>query len=65
MMIEAQDKKRGQVLGTFRLPAARWEAFGEQATAADSDRSKVLNALVAWYDREPGARLPQRPATNP
>jgi hypothetical protein len=35
-----------------------WERFGE---VAEPDRSAVLRAFVAWYVREPGAKLPVRP----
>lgn len=45
----------------FRTAAACWARLGERAQVADSDRTKVINELVAWYNREPGARLPKRP----
>jgi hypothetical protein len=63
-MINPQDQDRGQTLGTFRLPRLRWAIFGDRARSAGTDRSKVLNEMVAWYNREPGARLPKRPAAE-
>lgn len=43
------------------MPHDRWQRLGEAATAAGTDRTKALNALAAWYTREPGAKLPTRP----
>ncbi len=38
----------------------------ETATAAEgTDRAKIINQLVRWYLRRPGARLPDRPARRP
>jgi hypothetical protein len=38
----------------------------ETATAdAGTDRAKVINQLVRWYLRRPGAKLPERPARWP
>lgn len=45
-----------------RMSDARWDALGDKAKAAGSDRSKVINELAAWYVREDGAELPERPA---
>ncbi len=36
-------------------------AFDAAAAAAGSNRSKVTEALWAWYARRPGAELPERP----
>lgn len=44
-----------------RMPEERWNALGDKAKAAGSDRSKVINELTAWYTREDGAELPDRP----
>jgi len=43
------------------MPAELWQRLGEVAEAAGMDRSAVIRALVAWYVREPGAKLPRRP----
>ncbi|MFB9924409.1 hypothetical protein ACFORO_10510 [Amycolatopsis halotolerans] len=47
---------------SVRIPDKRWKTLGEKAKDAGSDRSKVLNDLAAWYVRENGAELPERPA---
>jgi hypothetical protein len=38
-----------------------WDRFGELAAAVGSDRSTVIRELIAWYVRQPGAKLPNRP----
>ncbi len=37
----------------------RWERFGKRA--GDTRRAEVVRALIDWYLREPGAKLPDRP----
>lgn len=64
-MVNPQEQSRGQILGTFRLPRLRWEAFGDKTRSVGTDRSKALNEMVAWYNREPGAKLPKRPSVEP
>ena len=48
----------------FRLDDHLWTRFDEAIgrTNPDSDRSKVLRQFIAWYVREPGAKLPARPS---
>lgn len=46
---------------TVAVPDERWEAFGVAAAALGTDRSKLLNLVMAWYAREPDVRLPRRP----
>lgn len=46
---------------SIRLSDERWEALDKAAGDAGTDRVKLIAALVAWYLREKGARLPQRP----
>lgn len=46
---------------TVRMPDERWDKLGEKAARSGSDRGKVLNDLAAWYVREDGAELPERP----
>lgn len=43
------------------MPNERWEKLAEEAERAGSDRSKVINDMAAWYTREDGAKLPERP----
>ena len=38
---------------------ARWERFGD--AAGTTRRAEVIRALIDWYLREPGAKLPDRP----
>jgi hypothetical protein len=45
----------------IRVDPALWERFGAATAKADTDRSAVLRAFMAWYSREPGARQPIRP----
>lgn len=42
---------------SVRVPDPRWERFGELT----GNRAEVLNAFMAWFNREPGAKLPKRP----
>jgi hypothetical protein len=44
-----------------RVPKERWDRFEETTSEAESDRSKVLNEFIAWYNREPGSKMPRRP----
>lgn len=39
-----------------------WDGFGAATERqGEPDRSTVLRAFMAWYQRIPGAKLPQRP----
>lgn len=49
----------------FRVPQDKWNEFGESVRTQDTDRSKLVNAFIDWYMREPGAKLPQRPDAPP
>lgn len=40
----------------------RWVRFGKRA--GNTNRAAVLRAFMDWYTREPGAKLPQRPAAD-
>jgi len=46
---------------SVRMPKERWEKLDEKAKQAGSDRTKVVNDLAAWYVKEDGAELPERP----
>lgn len=49
-------------IARIRIPWSRWSRLARAAKAIGSDRAKVVNELVAWYLREPNAKLPERPA---
>ena len=53
---------RGTPHAAVRMPEDVWRRFGEAAEQAGTDRSELIRAFVAWYLREPGAKLPTRPA---
>ena len=44
-----------------RVPLPRWDRFDAATQEQGTDRSKVINEFIAWYNREPGAKLPKRP----
>jgi hypothetical protein len=46
---------------SIRMSDERWEALDKKSKQAGSDRAKVVNDLAAWYVREDGAELPERP----
>lgn len=37
-----------------------WNLFG--VLVGDRNRSAIIREFIAWYVRQPGATLPQRPA---
>lgn len=43
----------------IRVPQGRWDTFG--ALVGMRERARVVNEFIAWFNREPGAKLPQRP----
>jgi len=38
-----------------------WYDFDAGAKSLDTERAAVIRELIAWYLREPGAKLPERP----
>lgn len=44
-----------------RLDDDMWHKLGLAAVEAGTDRSVIIRALVAWWLREPGAKIPKRP----
>ena len=44
---------------TFRMKKKAWDALGE--AVGRQNRSQVIRQFIAWYVREPGAKLPKRP----
>lgn len=51
-------------ISRFRIDGDQWKAFAD-AVPDDTDRSAVLRSFVAWYMRQPGAKLPDRPPAGP
>lgn len=62
--VPVPDGERDAKARNVRMTDARWDRLGEQVAKSDDTRTRVINQLVAWYNREPGARLPQRPADD-
>jgi len=52
---------RGTPKITLRVTENAWARFGEAATAAGVARAELLRQFIAWYSRDPGAKLPTRP----
>jgi metal-responsive CopG/Arc/MetJ family transcriptional regulator len=52
---DTKDRHRYRV--AISLPETLWQRLGKLT----SNRSEVLRTLLAWYLREPGAKLPERP----
>lgn len=40
---------------------ARWLDFAKAASTVGVTRAAIVNEFIAWYLREPGAKLPKRP----
>ena len=57
MADEKKDRHTHRVV--ISLPAPFWARLGK--LVGNRNRSGVVRALVAWYLREPGAKLPERP----
>jgi metal-responsive CopG/Arc/MetJ family transcriptional regulator len=55
MSDETKDRHAHRV--AVSLPKRFWDRLGRLTR----NRSEVIRVLVAWYLREPGARLPERP----
>jgi hypothetical protein len=53
---------RGTPTRPIRIEPELWERFGRAAAALETDRSAALREFIRWYVREPGARMPRRPA---
>jgi hypothetical protein len=45
----------------IRVPDERWEALGRASAAVGTNRSEIINTLIARYLREPGTKPPRRP----
>jgi hypothetical protein len=42
-----------------------WDAFGKATETLGTDRSAWLRDAIMWCIREPGAKMPKRPAAPP
>lgn len=49
---------------SVRIADDDWTDLADRSAAAGLDRAKVINQLVGWYLRRPGAKLPTRPPTE-
>ncbi|MGH8880608.1 MAG: hypothetical protein ACRD0P_25170 [Stackebrandtia sp.] len=49
---------------SVRVSDERWQRLGEEADRDGVTRSDLLNEFIAWRIREPGARMPKRPAVE-
>lgn len=45
----------------IRVENEPWARLGDLAAAEGTDRSALIRSFIAWYLREPGAKLPKRP----
>ncbi|GGM26855.1 hypothetical protein GCM10011608_09540 [Micromonospora sonchi] len=43
----------------IRVEDELWKPFGK--VAGERNRSGIIRQFIAWYLRQPGARLPERP----
>jgi len=52
---------RGTPKVTLRVTEDAWARFGEAAEQAGVPRAELLRQFIAWYSRDPGAKMPTRP----
>ncbi|WP_137991236.1 hypothetical protein [Streptomyces vilmorinianum] len=48
----------------IRLPDELWLDFDPAAKSLGTERASIVRELIAWYLREPGAKLPERPSRD-
>jgi antitoxin component of RelBE/YafQ-DinJ toxin-antitoxin module len=53
---------RGTARQTIRIEEDLWARFAAACEQTGTDRSTAIREFVAWYVREPGTKLPKRPA---
>ena len=46
---------------SVRVSDEDWADLEAATAVAGTDRAKVINQLIHWYLRRPGAKLPERP----
>lgn len=49
----------------IRVDDDLWKRFGHATTLAGADRSATIRDFMAWYARDPGAKMPRRPDQTP
>lgn len=49
----------------MRIPDERWAAADRAAKRLGTDRTKLVNAFLAWFTHEPGAKAVKRPEPEP
>lgn len=49
---------------SVRVDDPEWDDLERGAQEFDLDRSKVINQLIRWWLRRPGAHLPERPTSE-
>lgn len=54
-------RKRKTPQRTLVVDPEEWEELARNAQLAGSERAVVLRSFIRWYNRRPGAKLPQRP----
>lgn len=59
MVEQNPNKRRVTTRRQIALSDPLWGRLGD--LVGDRGRSEVIRSLVAWYLREPGAKLPERP----
>ena len=47
-----------------RAPQDEWNDYKDAAEMVGSNASKVTREFVRWFTRQPGAKLPARPAAE-
>lgn len=57
--VTTANERRKTIRRQVAIADALWDRLGR--LAGDRGRSEAIRALVAWYLREPGAKLPERP----
>jgi hypothetical protein len=48
---------------TMRVERDLWLPFGVNCERVNTDMSSAVREFIAWFNREPGAKLPKRPDT--
>jgi hypothetical protein len=56
--------KPGTQHRSVRVGDDDWRDLEAAAKSVGTDRAKIINQLVRWYLRRPGAALPERPAMS-
>lgn len=49
----------------IRIPLGLWNAAGQAATEAGTDRSALIRDFFTWYTRRPGGTAIKRPDSGP